>query len=123
MDHGKVVKWHRQVGDSFAYGDSLCEIAVTEVERLHRQLSGRQALGTRKPKRNRVRTMSGILVVYVVTSMETGTISKIVAEEGEEVSRGDLLALLDTGDDHGTGHASNPARVVVNLGRDEGLRT
>jgi hypothetical protein len=120
MDHGKVVKWHRQPGEKFAYGDILCEIAVTEVDRLQRPLSGRQALGTRQPKvkKNRVRTMSGILVIYVLTSMETGTIGKIVAGEGDEVRQGDLLALLDTGDEHGTGNASSPARVVVNLARD-----
>jgi hypothetical protein len=121
MDHGKIVKWHKQVGETFGYGDSLCEIAVSEVDRLQRQLSGRQAIRSKKPKKTRVRTMTGLLVVYVLTSMETGTVRQILAQEGAEVNRGDVLALLDSGDQQGTGTAAAPARVVVNLVQREGV--
>lgn len=121
MDHGTVVRWHRQAGDSLAYGDSLCEIAVTNVNRLQRQLSGRQAIGIEKPTKSRVRTLSGVLVLYELTSMETGIIGQIMAKEGDAVGQGDVLALIDTGDHHGTGTAPNPARVVVNPIRNEGI--
>ena len=116
MDHGKVAKWHKQAGDQVAYGDALCEIAVSDVDRLRRQLGSGQAIGTNKPRKTRIRTSSGsVLVLYRLTSMETGSITRIDAEAGANVRQGDVLGLLATGDAEDPTIATNPARVTITL--------
>jgi hypothetical protein len=124
MDRGDVVKWYKHPGDQVGYGDHLCEIEVGNVDRLQRQLGARHAIRVKKPGKAKIRSSGGGVVVrYLLTSKETGSIGQILATEGTEVRQGDLLALIVSGDPEDAATSTNPARVVVNLAEQMDLQS
>ena len=118
MAGGTLVDWMRGEGEPVRYGDDLCEIAVENVKRLRRTASARMSLKTLNRKA-RFMDKSDLLVSYVVTSADEGTLRRIEARPGDFVSVGDTLAYLDVAGDAPEGEdPALVARVVVNLKDD-----
>lgn len=96
---GSVVKWLKREGDAFEFGDEICIVAVDEFAALRRTaratlLSGRRRLSLKSD----LEVRRGKVYLHVaLTSSEAGVMSKIVADEGEHFTIGDLLAVVSTG--------------------------
>jgi hypothetical protein len=75
--------WHVREGDHFGFGTDLCDVLITEVERVRGAQSDPLVAA---PVRYRVR----------IRSWEAGILGSILIAEGREVSVGDLLAVVST---------------------------
>ncbi len=126
MQGGKVLRWHKREGDTIAFGEDICELAIDEFAVLRR--TARATLLTRRRRdklKSDLETREGVYFEVVVTSSDTGVLRKIVAEEGVRIGVGDLLAVATTdADEPLDGDADRwreaPAlRVVVNRKGDE----
>jgi len=105
IDDVIVVKWHKSVGDSVAYGDVLCDVEVQEVKRLRRSIS---ALSRRRDEP--VYGKLDVRVPYRMTSLDSGVVVSIAAADGAQVSVGEVMAALKA-----EGDGEGEARTVVNL--------
>ena len=118
MEGGTLIRWHKNVGDTVAFGEDLCDIQVEEVRRITRRL-GPLAAVRGKVKTGYRTTKGGVAVRFRLSSMEQGVLAKILAPVGSRLESGTSLALI-TGTD---GLASKPpevanlhaARVKVNV--------
>lgn len=97
---GRVLRWTKREGDGFGFGDEICVIAVDEFAVLRRTgratlLSGRR----RKSIKDDVEVRAGKVYVEVsLTSADRGVVRRVVADDGDPIAVGDLLAVVSTGE-------------------------
>lgn len=114
-----ITTWHKQVGDQIAYGDELCDVTVEEVTRLRRRLNPKDTVN-RKPSRLKYKKWTGVKVSYRLTSLDTGTLTEIVASEGTGVRVGEQIAALGLDGQDESASSGHASRVVVDRIESEG---
>ncbi len=119
---GRMSRWLKGEGDSFAFGDVLCEVALDEFAAMRRTHRATLLSGRRRHKlRSEVELREGkVLLEVAVTSAEAGTIREVLVGEGARLSIGDTLAVVSTpaGEQltSGDGWASSPElRCTANV--------
>jgi pyruvate/2-oxoglutarate dehydrogenase complex dihydrolipoamide acyltransferase (E2) component len=120
---GSVLKWLKREGEAFAFGEEICVVVVDEFAALRRTaratlLSGRK----RRSLKSDLEIRQGKVYLRVaLTSSDSGFIRKIVADDGDPIAVGDLLAVVSTTDNgvlDGTvddWKAAPTMRVVANM--------
>ena len=119
---GSMARWHVAEGESFAFGDDLCTVALDDfavTRRTHRatKLSGRK----RSKLKTALESRSGeALVEVTITASDSGVLRKILVGEGDPVVVGADIAVASTDpatDEQAPSDASSlPAlRVVGNI--------
>lgn len=101
VEGGRVVRWSKRPGESFAYGDELCVIGIEQVVAL-RKTKTASVLGGSRRRRKRVRDeletrdIGGVRLQLLAS--EGGTMRQLVIEAGTTMQVGDVLAVLQTAD-------------------------
>ena len=128
---GKVVRWLKREGDTFGFGDEICILAVDEFAALRRTaratlLSGRR----RRSLKSDLEVRQGKVYLQVVlTSSDGGVMRRIVADDGDPIAVGDLLAVVSTTDNgalDGTvddWESAPTMRIAANVLQDEDEET
>jgi len=123
LPNGKVLRWMKAPGETFEFGDQLCIIVVEDAIFLRKPRSASRLTGTKqrkKWKRHRIETHPIGRIEVEVIAAEPGTMRTHIVGIGESTSVGDVLAVLQTGDEvwaPPVGDALedlSPLRVVAN---------
>lgn len=120
---GFVAEWHKQEGDPIAFGDDLCDIAIDEFMALQRTKRATLLGSTSKKRQRRIKDGYSLRegrgqVIIRLTSAEDGVLlGRVIADEGERIEIGSLMALLsgEDGDVSGDIDAARDARIAVNF--------
>lgn len=97
---GSVLKWLKREGEPFQFGEEICLVAVDEFAALRRTaratlLSGRK----RRALKSDLEIRQGKVYLRVaLTSSDSGFMRKIIADDGDPIAVGDLLAVVSTTD-------------------------
>lgn len=99
---GKVTRWLKQEGDTFGFGDVLCEVAVDEFAVLRRTARATKLTGRRRRKlKSDLEIREGkVYLELAITSADQGVLRKILIDHGAPATIGDTLAVVSTMD-HG----------------------
>lgn len=123
LPNGKILRWMKEPDEPFAFGDQLCIIVVEDAVFLRKSRSASRLTGTkqrRKWTKHRIETHPIGRIEIEVIAAEPGTMRTHVAGAGEPVGVGDIIAVLQTGDDEFVSPGSDvfadlpPLRVVAN---------
>ncbi len=125
---GFVSAWHKSEGDTVAFGDDICDVAIDEFVALQR--SKRAALLSSTSRRQKRKVKDGYSdrvgrgVAHVrITSAEDGLIlGRILVPEGERVEIGGVVGLLTRGQDDMDSPAvatAPAARVTANVAEQD----
>jgi hypothetical protein len=115
LPSGKVLKWLKGPGEPFVFGDQLCILVVEDAVFLRKSRSASRLTGTkqrRKWKRHRIETHPIGRIEVEVIAAEPGTMRAHVIGVGDPASVGDVLAVLQTGEDR---YVSPPADALADL--------
>jgi hypothetical protein len=124
---GGTVTWHKREGDQISYGEPVCDLVVEEklaLRKTSRALRLARVARSRRSANERVEWSRGkMLVRYRLTSSESlpATLRRIVAQDGQPVQVGDLLAVAATGADEPLGEGAGEwaeipsARLVADV--------
>lgn len=100
LPRAAVEKWHAEPGDRVAFGEPICDLAVSErVKTTSVRRADALIRVTRKKKKVKAETeveADRFHVVYQVLASESATIVRHVADIGESLETGDLLAIADS---------------------------
>lgn len=127
---GRIVRWHKEVGDAIGFGEPICDVAVDEFAVLRRTARATLLTGRRRKKlKSDLETREGKVYLEVtITSSDTGVLQRRLIEVGEPIEIGQTVALAAT-PDHAVPaesaddwHSAPPMRVVLNVvGGDDDL--
>lgn len=97
---GSVTRWHKKEGDTFAFGDVICEIAVDDFAVLRRTARATLLSGKRrkKLKGDLERRKGKVYLEMAVTAADGGIVRKILVNAGEPAEVGDTMAIVSTSD-------------------------
>lgn len=102
LPRAAVERWHVQPGERVAFGNPICDLAVSErVKTTSVRRADALIRVTRKQKKVKAETeveADRFHVVYQVLASEAATIVRHVADLGESLAVGDLLAIADSED-------------------------
>ncbi len=126
---GHILRWNKRLGDRFEFGDVLCTVVLDEFAALRR--TGRATLLSGKRRNNlrsdlEVREGKVSLQAELVSS-DRGIVHEIVADDGDHIKVGDILAVVTTGeydgDETNVGMLTKMPimRVAANLSTDNEL--
>ena len=128
MQRAVLVRWFKAEGDSVAYGEDVCEVAVDEVLVLKKRKDARTlAAGAGAAGRaligegHRIRSRKHQPDRLRLTSSDTGFLRRILVREEGRLVVGDLLAVLTTTPDEPVDDGQSFSfRVVANRIESEG---
>ncbi len=124
---GHVVEWNKDEGERFEFGDVICSIMLDEFAALRRTARATllAAGKRRRALRSEVEVRDGKVGLRAeLLSSDRGVLQRIVAEAGDRIRVGDVLAVVAThepGEDMtsvGTLSEMPAMRVAANLGLD-----
>ena len=115
VEGASISTWHKQPGETVAYGDDLCDVTVEQVTRMRRRLNPKDTVD-RKAKRATFKRGKDVRVHYRIVSVDVGTLTAITAPVGTEVRVGDPIASITVAGEEESGSeiASHTSRVAVN---------
>lgn len=120
---GFVAKWHKQEGDTVAFGDDICDVAIDEFVALQRTKRATLLGSTSRLRKRKVKDGYDLRegrgeVRFRLTSAErSGTLSRIMIPEGGRIEIGSLIGVFsDEGrPDDAAIEAAAEARIVANI--------
>ena len=123
---GRVVAWHKHVGDRVGYGDALCDVLFEQATHLKRTTRAAElADGVQQPRgRRRYRTLTKIEVVVRLVASDAGYLRRVFGGDSDQHEAGSILALLSTDPTDALPEASEDGRwpqfrVVANQLEEE----
>ena len=104
LQGGRVVRWSKAPGESFAFGDELCVVSIEQVVALRKTQTASVLTGSRRRRKKvrdelEMRHSSGLH--FQLVASEPGAIGEHVVEVGGLMKVGDVLAVLESGDTDG----------------------
>ena len=120
LQGGRVIKWSKAPGDTFAFGEELCVVSIEQVVALRKtqQASVLTSLRRKKKVREELEMRESVGLHFQLVASESGIMHEQLIKQGEPMKVGDLLAVLGSdGDEPGpvTDLSSLPSiRVVAN---------
>ena len=121
LQSGRVIRWSKQAGETFAFGDELCVVSIEQVAALRKtqQASVLTSLRRRKKVREEIQMRESVGLHFQLVASEPGSVVDHLIPAGDPMQVGDVLAVLASEGDDGAAPpadvASLPAiRVVAN---------
>jgi pyruvate/2-oxoglutarate dehydrogenase complex dihydrolipoamide acyltransferase (E2) component len=95
---GHVLDWAVSAGDSFGFGDLICNIEFNQFAALRRTARATKLSSRRnKSLKSSLEVREGkVSLVVAVTAADSGWVREIVAGPGADVKVGSLLAVVTT---------------------------
>lgn len=119
---GRVVEWFVAEGESVSFGETVCRLGLDEFAAMRRTARATLLSGRKRNKlKSDVEVRSGKVYFEVdVVSSDNGTLRKVVAQPGDQIVAGDMLAVITNEADDQLGQeeewrAAPPFRVIVNV--------
>ena len=121
LQGGRVIRWSRQPGEEFAFGDELCVVSIEQVVAL-RKTQKASALTSRRRKkkvREELEMRESVGLHFQLVASEAGYVAHHLVAAGAPMQVGDTLAVLASEVDDVTETPADPStlpaiRVVAN---------
>ena len=121
LQGGRVIRWSKQPGEAFAFGDELCVVSIEQVVAL-RKTQKASALTSRRRKkkvREELEMRESVGLHFQLVASESGYVSDVLVPAGAAMQVGDTLAVLSSESEDSTEAGADPAslpaiRVVAN---------
>ncbi|MDJ0955124.1 MAG: hypothetical protein QNJ81_15715 [Acidimicrobiia bacterium] len=121
LQGGRVIRWSKQTGESFAFGDELCIVSIEQVAALRKtqQASILTSRRRKKKMREEIEMRESVGLHFQLVASEAGTVIDHLIPAGQPMQVGDVLAVLASEDDDGAAPPGDPdslaaIRVVAN---------
>ncbi len=102
LQGGRVIKWSKSPGESFAFGEQLCVVSIEQVVALRKTQQASVLTSRRRKKkvREEFEMRESVGLHFELVASEAGVVHQHLVDQGGPMQVGDVLAILGSeGDD------------------------